>query len=245
VAILLVTQKSSEQKQKFMKKYFGVSFLKSRLGAGVALLALGMFAPLSRASVDINVIDNLHNTPVNSLTENEYGQTFTTTTGGLLDGVALTLANAGDANIYLLTGTYSGAYTLTLLGSISSSQGSGVVGINTLVNTPYLSDNTTYGLVVDMTSSTLAWNYQTGTDPGTGFNPTGTLDERIVFGGGSPGSPFNTVDTNPGDNSFLFGISVLVPEVPMTGLVMGFGVLGMAVSGTLLRKFRPAISRIV
>jgi hypothetical protein len=204
---------------------------------GVAALALCAFIPLSRADL---IINNLSDSQNAILTQglDPIGQEFTTaSSGGTLTISSVTLAlynyasGPASASIELYStssGLPSGA--ATLLGNFSVSAGHQTVTLTPSAVQLYA--NTTYAIVLDNI-------------PSTGFG----LDATTTSGSGGSAS-FGDIYYNNGTwtkdavDSGIYNWRMdlqAVPEVPMTGMVMGLGALVIALGHTLRRKFSQTL----
>jgi len=215
-----------------MKNNLGTFFGLSRLGVGAAFLALCAFNPVSRADVIVNNLPGNGFTSAGSSGQGtlSLGEVFTPGSDESLSSVTLSLNfSASDSASVYLYDTSSGAPTGTgtLLGSVSQSS-SIINGLNNA-----LTGGTAYAIVLGPENSpgNMSWNNTTT----TGSGGTGSLGGAYSFDGVN-------WNQNTGIN-FQMEVSA-VPEVPMTGVVMGFGALAIAVGGTLRRKLRPAVSSI-
>ena len=124
---------------------------------------------------------------------------------------------------------------ITSLGTVSGgTTGDGqLIAVSSLVNQA-LTANTEYAIVMQTSTGTVSWD----NTPSAASGGTGTLGLAYFYNGNSWG-------TVPDNNYFQMNLQTTpVPEVPMTGVVMGFGALAIAVGHTLRRKFRPAVSNI-
>lgn len=218
-----------------MKINSGISVITSRMGVGMALFVFCAFAPLSRAEI---IIDNLGDSPVayeNHLND-PLAQVFTMSgTSGGISGLTLGLnvGTAGSATIDLYSATSGGAPIgfLATLGTVTA----GATGPQNLtvgsLNNYSLTAGATYAVVLETpTSGQMDW-VATST---SGSGGTGTLGGIYYYNGSS----WVTQDS-------AFGLMNLqttpVPEVPMTGVVVGFGSLAMAGWHGLRRKLHLSI----
>ena len=206
-----------------MKKNFGKCFGLARCGAGAVIIGLCAFIQASRA--DVAIVDNT------SQANNGFG------TGALPEAVMFTMGNSG-ANISSLTLVMSGsgssevyvynapggaitAYNgagnaLYDLGSISASSPTITIGNPSLYS---LSANSEYAIVLADSGS--QWGF-TASPSFTGSASTFAWNSMGIY--------------------FQMDLVSPVPEVPVTGIVMGFGALAIAVGHTLRRKLRSAVS---
>jgi hypothetical protein len=217
-----------------MRKNLGMFFGLSRCGAGAVLLALCAFATVSRADVVVN------NTGGNSSYSGgvALGEVFTMsgTSGDLASLVLQLFSSAGGVAEVDLFSISSGAPSSELydLGNVTVGAGNNqLVSVTSLPNNVLLNANTTYAIVLEAPSSgSLAWDGISGTaSGGTGPALGGEYYESgAVWFSSNPNASFqmNLQTTTP------------VPEVPMTGVVMGFGALAIALG----RKLRLAVSNI-
>jgi hypothetical protein len=226
-----------------MKSNLGTFFGLSCWCMGAVVLALCAFTPASRA----DVIVNNTGTPFASFNGNvQYAQAFTMpgTIGdpsSLISSLALELnvSVIGSENVYLysVNGSHVPTGTGTLLGTVNpGSTGDGLVTpVISLPGNISLAAGTSYAIALN-TSGTIAWDVSSSSTSGG----TGTL-----LGNYNSLNNGSTWSTGPGGFYLQMDLNATpVPEVPMTGMVMGFGVLAVAVGGTLRRKLRPAVSSI-
>ena len=210
-----------------MKKNFAMFGL-PRWGVGAALLALFALAPASRAALDIEVNNLAATTTLYATAGGYYGQEFTMdSSSGNLSILTLKLdsSGGGTADIYL--------YNVS--GGVPTA-GSGVVIGHVLTGTtfnltsnPNLNANASYAILVHDTGGDVRWNYTAST--ATGGN--GSFPSPEVYGDGA------SIWNFTGGNYFQMELGVdVVPEVPMTGLVMGIGALAIAAGHTLRRKIK-------
>jgi hypothetical protein len=219
-----------------MKENFGMFGL-PRWGVGAIVLTLCAFTPVSRADVVINNLgDSIAAHELNS--GDPLAQVFTITASSAGDLSTLTLqlysTAGGTANVYLYN-TSSDVPTgsaIATLGSVTAgTSGSQQVAVDAgggSVN-PYNLTAGTYAIVLG--TGSLAWDSTITTASGSGSLPS----DMLYYNGTS----WLSQDT-------AFGQMLLstVPEVPMTGMVMGFGGLAIALGHTLRRKLHPATSSI-
>jgi hypothetical protein len=219
-----------------MKKNFGMFSLAPRWGVGAILLALCAFTPVSRADV---IVDNTGAT------------TFSTVFGGTGDKIAQVFTMSGTSgNIssltLLLDSTTAGTYTLnvdlyatsggaptglaTFLGTVTASTtgDSQFISVSSLTSGVTLTPGTQYAVALEQ-NGVLQWDYTSTSGVGPIYYTIGAGSWTAY---GSSGNMQMNLQTTP------------VPEVPMTGAVMGFGALAIAVGGTLRRKLHPAVSSI-
>ena len=213
-----------------MKKNFGMFGL-PRWGVGATLLALCVFAPASRAALDIEVNNLAASTTGFATAGGFYGQEFTMdSSSGNLSILTLKLASSGSgtADIYL--------YNVS--GGVPTA-GSGVIIGHVLTGTtfnltgnPTLNANASYAILVHDTGGDVRWNYTSDNHSG-GAGNGGLFPSSEVFGDGGSSWSFTP------NNYFQMELGVdVVPEVPMTGLVMGIGALAIAAGHTLRRKIK-------
>ena len=219
-----------------MKKNLGMFFGLPRCGAGAVLLGLCAFAPVSRA--DVAIINNLGDThDGGSISVNDGGtawaQTFLSGSSGDIDGLTLSLGvSSGSMAVLLYNVNNSGSGpngTGINLGNVAAA--TGIVTLNNF--TTLLTSGNYYAIVLQPAVSgpdSIAWN--STENPVSGGS--GTLYENYknsgsgwVYNSSTPYLQMN-LEVAP------------VPEVPMTGMVMGFGALAIALG----RKLRLAVSNI-
>lgn len=216
-----------------MKMNLWTSLLPSHWGVAAVIIGLCAFTPASRGDV---IVDNTGDASAGSdsaINAQMLGQLFTMPASGSVDisSLTLTLAGSGSSEVYVYN-TSGGTPTTQLydLGSVSSS--TPTITIGTPANDP-LSASTTYAIVLGVSSSSLAWSFTSTTASGG----TGTLGHAFWFATGT----WSDVGSNPYQMNFQ---TTAVPEVPVTGVVMGLGALAIAAGRTLRRSLRPDISRI-
>jgi hypothetical protein len=222
-----------------MKNNLGSFLWLSRLGAGAVAIALCAFAPGSRADVIVNNVGAGANTGqagIGSLgTSAALAQVFTMPTGisGDLTSLTFTLVGTGQAEVWLY-GTSSGTPDSGVLAvdlghvDLAGNTLSGLSG-NTL------SASTSYAIVLSLNSGSLNWQYT---------DSQGTVAPTASWGDSYTGSGISWTDTTgfaPPTGSFYEMTVQAVPEVPITGLVMGFGALAIGLGYTLRRKLCPAV----
>lgn len=209
----------------------------------MVLLALFAISPVLRAGIIANNTGASSGSSFNiggSDYSGDYlAQQFYMSASGnfALDSVTLQLdfSSAGSAavDIFDVSGNE------TSLGIVSSSSaGDGqLVTLGVLSRGVTLLAGQSYALVLEPSGdNSVAWDYTTDSSSG-GEGGVGAAYYSTTGGAGS----FGTIP--PGSGIYFQMQVAVVPEVPMTGLLMGFGVFGIAASGTLLRKFRPAFNR--
>lgn len=230
-----------------MKENPGKLFSAPRIGVGMLALALCAFAPASHAGVVINDInsgdtggsDSYNNTSNPGPSADYIGQVFTMDgSGGYLSSVTLALSGGSGtptAHVYVYN-TSSGAPTgsyLYDLGAISASANTLTIANPTL---DPLSASTTYAIVLDTSADqSLAWAWRSTQFPASG-------------GSGSLGNPYwqQIGAWNATGSGYPYQMNVqAVPEVPMTGLLMGLGALGIAMGGILRGRLHRAFANIV
>jgi len=230
-----------------MKKNLVAFFGLSRWGVGAVALTLCAFAPASRA--DVTVINNLadiHDGGVLTAVDGgtSYAQTFNAGSSGNISSLTLSLgSSSGTMNVYLydagtapaLSGGGINLGTKTLLGSVAA--GTGIVSLS---SNPFLNTVDYYSIALVPAASgsdSIAWN--STTTAGSGGAGTSFY---AVYSSANSGLTWAYDFQNP---YLQMNLSVSpVPEVPVTGVVMGFGALAIAVGGSLRRKMRPAVSSI-
>jgi len=202
-----------------LKNIFGLT----SIGAAAAVLGFLACASTSHAAV---ILDNLSDTPVGPMTGGAAQEFVMTTVSGTLTSITLSLAGVGTGNVFVYDTTGAGGSpgsSLYSLGPVSAGS-STISGLNDL-----LSGGTTYAIVLNANATSLGWNY--------------TGDSTVTATGGAslPANQFYT-GSGPtfgaGNNDYgQMSLSVTpVPEVPITGAVMGFGALAIAMGSTLRRK---------
>jgi len=217
-----------------MKKMLLALVMSSWSGRVAVLLALCSFTPASRA--DVVVMNNTGSGPSDptfpttgdsSATVGYIAEIFTTGSGGTIDNLALQLdiVAGSSANVYIT----ANLTTFTLLGTVSSgtTQNHQNISVNFGANPLYsLSANTIYAIVLEPSGSGVGWDYTSST--ATGGDATDGVSYESTDGGVS-WSPYVT------GASMQLDMLAAVPEVPMTGAVMGFGALAIA-TGSVFRK---------
>ena len=228
-----------------MKKNSGLFFGLPCWRMGAVLLVLCAFTPVSRADLinNLSKSDGSGTYATASRTDTgivgEWEQVFIMpAASGTFSISSLTLelysssTGQGNVELYSVTGS-GGSAVFTDQGSIGSvSVVSSGDWQQILVNpgSATLNGNSQeYAVGLTTTSGQISWDFTTVTGSG---------------GGGTLGDQYNEqYDYN--DNHFQMGLVVTpVPEVPMTGLVIGFGALAIALGHTLRRKTRPTVSSI-
>jgi hypothetical protein len=231
-----------------MRKHLTTFFWISRLGTGAAFLALFAFTAASRAGIVI--VSNLI-TPIDSTSGHPYmSQEFGTTVSGQINNITLDMhfTSAGSivVSIYDMGTSSTGAppsgtgYTL---GTITVSGPSAPNGTDYYLNgsdglaSYSLAAGHYYDLVVHVPASA-GWEYLTyasGNNSGTGGS--------FVSPNGAYNSPNGVSWSNSGISTQEREMELdVVPEVPMTGMVMGIGALAIAAGHTLRRKLCAAQS---
>ena len=220
-----------------MKKNFGMFILAPRWGVGAVLLALCAFTPVSRADV---IVDNTGATTLSTVfggPGHQIAQVFTMSgTSGNISSLAL-LLDSTTAGTYTLNvdlyATSSGAPTglATFLGTVTASTTGDrqLIGVSSLTSGVTLTPGTQYAVALEQNGN-LQWDYTSTSGVGPIYYSLDAGSTWTVYG--SPGNMQMNLQTTP------------VPEVPVTGVVMGFGALAIAVGGTLRRKLHPAVSSI-
>lgn len=229
-----------------MQKNLGMFFWVPRLGVGVVLLALFAFTSASRAGV---IVDNITgNTFVNGTTAKNYkSQGFDATQSGPISSVSLELSfsvgTSGSMSVYLVTANSSGqpteAYTAGInLGTIYTSEGvdgtPSTYAVENLASSVELTAGDYYAIVIYGKDPSLS-----GGNPSWMFLPPARDDANFLgaysSGDGISFSIFNSAEER--------GLEINeVPEVPMTGMMMGIGALCLAAGHTLRRKLCAAKS---
>jgi hypothetical protein len=221
-----------------MKKNLGTVFGLPHLGMAAAFVAFCTFASGSLADVIVNNTGN----PSTTLSGNTVAQVFTMGgTSGDLTSLTLTLNSVnlggGSATVELYNTDGTAPTTSAgVLGTVTTfAAGNPVNTVVSLSGNPLLTAGGTYAIVLDYPAtppSSLSW------------------DKTTTAGSGGDGSLGGLYIDNGGGNWILFSGNFLqmdlqttpVPEVPVTGAVMGFGVLAIAIGHTLRRKLRLAVS---
>jgi hypothetical protein len=216
-----------------MRKIFNLTIS----GAAAALLALCACAPASRASI---IVDNTADASGgHTAGTQQIIQDFTPTINGKINLVTLNLYSTvgGSLNVYLYSGQATSTSDGTLVGQLGtltlgtggnqslSLSGGSLTGFN-------LTSGTVYGIEFSINTS-IGWQYTSSATTATGSN--GSFDGHAWGDGGSGG-----VTWTQGAAYGIMAVDV-VPEVPTTGLVMGFGVLAIA-AGHVLRRKLNAVS---
>lgn len=221
-----------------MKKTFGMICGAPFRSAGVALLFLFTYVPLSRAEVIINNTGDSLGSYVLKTGNPPLAQVFTMSgTSGNLSSltVELRVYGAGSVNIDLYSAASGGApiSLLSALGTVSSATIGDQSFTLSLQNNPLLTAGGTYAIVLETpTSGQFGWQ-ATATSASGG---TGTLGDNYYYSGGS---------WSVASAGYYWQMNLQttpIPEVPITGAVMGFGALALAVGRTLHRKHRSAAS---
>jgi hypothetical protein len=228
----------------FMKKNFWTVFSAPCVGAGVVLLALCAFTPSSHAAVILNNLPSAGFTSTGSTSQGTsvyVGETFTMgASGDTLGSVTLSLnfTASDSAHVYFYNTTFSGGiYTPTgagtLLGTVSDTSAT-ISGLNIS-----LVAGTTYAIALgpqaNSGSADMAWNNisTSGTVAGSEASPVGYFSGNGSIWGANNTGPYLQMQLDP------------VPEVPLTGLCMGFGALAIAIGHTLRRKLRRVAANAV
>jgi len=213
-----------------MKKNLGMFFGLPCCGAVAVLMGLCAFTPVSRADVAVNNEGYSSGGGLNGA--NELAQEFTMSgTGGSLSSLTLDLlitGGSGTAAVSVFNVNGSGVPTtlLAIVGTINvASSGDNAVS---LISYPLLTGSASYAIVLQPSAAATAWEY-TAT---AGSGGSGSLGGAYFYSGAW---------YQFGGNYLQMSLSTTpVPEVPMTGLVMGFGALAIALG----RKLRLAVSNI-
>jgi hypothetical protein len=224
-----------------MKKNSGMFFWLPCWRMGAVLLALCAFTPVSRADV---IIDNTSGSFAGSDLGDTYAQVFTMPGyGGTISSLTLVLGfnyttSPAEVDLYSFNGSLPGSQIGSALGTVSAgSSGNVTVGLTSF---PVLSSGVSYAIVLQNPSSGfIAWNFTADPSANTG---DGTLGGQ--YSSGDNGVSWGLIVNSSGDYFQMSLQTSPVPEVPMTGAVMGFGVLSIAMCHTLRRKIRPAVSSI-
>ena len=206
------------------------------LGVGAALVAFCAFTPALRA--DVVIVNNLANT-VGSHTgaAQELVQDFTPTVGGQISSVTLQLdiTTVGSIVVNLYSGAASATSAGTLVGALGTitatttgddqqfTLSGGSLAIHSLAS------GTVYGIeIAGTTTIGSGLHHQRQTATGSSGSFTGH-----AWGDGGSGG----VTWTQGAAYTMMSVNV-VPEVPMTGMVMGFGALAIAAGHTLRRTIK-------
>jgi hypothetical protein len=215
-----------------MKKNSGLFFGLPCWKVGTVLLVFCAFTTVSRADV---VVDNT-GTSAFSYSGLPLAQVFTMSgTSGNLSSLTLELnvltAGSAEVDLYSVTAGHVPNSLIASLGTVSGGTfGDGqLIAVSSLFNQA-LTANTEYAIVLQPSSpGVVEWdNISSAASGGTGalglayFNSSG----------------WSTV---PDGNYFQMNLQTTpVPEVPITGVVMGFGALAIALVHTLRCKLHPA-----
>lgn len=220
-----------------MKKNLGTFFGLPGLGAGVVAMALCAFIPASRA--DVAIINNLgdtHDGGYISLNDGgtAWAQTFQAGSSGNIDGLTLSLGTSSGSMavlLYAVNDSGSGPNGTGInLGTVAAA--TGIVTLNNLTTPLTLGNYYAIALQPAVSGSdSIAWN--STENPVSGGSGT-TLYE--IYKNSGSGWVYNS------STPYLqMNLEVApVPEVPMTGMVMGFGALAIVLG----RKLRLAVSNI-
>ena len=187
------------------------------LGTGAACLALLVCASTANATV---IIDNT-GAATAGIENNTAAQEFTMqTANGLLSSVTLSLVagGSGTVSVYTTSGGAIGAQ-LYSLGAISGGGLQTISGGNNL-----LIGGTVYAIVLQNVVN--GWNFTTAAAT---VNSGASMNTGMFIGptfAGPIGGDFLQMSLNVSP----------VPEVPVTGAVMGFGVLAVAIGTHMRRK---------
>ena len=215
-----------------MKRNLGMSFGLSRRCVGAVLLALCAFTPASRALNTI-VDNSAQPQTVTAGTSVPQAQVFTMPGySGTISSLTLVLGGGGvSANVDLFNvsaGLPTGSGTI--IGTVNaSSSGSDAV---TLSGGPYtLSSGASYA--IELQSSGGSWDATTE----TGNTGDGSFGGLYYYNG-------SAWVLESGDYAQMSLQTSPVPEVPVTGSVMGMGALAIAVGSALRRKLRQTVSSV-
>jgi len=222
-----------------MKNNLGMFFGLSRWGVGAVVLALWAFAPVSSDALE-TIVNNTGSSSASYLA-NPFAQVFTMSgTSGNINNLTLELnvitTGSAEVDLYSVSSGAPGSL-LQNLGNVTAvitgnSQSIAVGSVNQYL----LAAGTQYAIVLQNPSSGLiGWDNTSSAVSGG----TGTLGLAYFNNAGN----WSTV---PDNNYFQMNLMTTpVPEVSMTGAVMGFGALAIALGHTLRRKHRPTNSCIV
>jgi len=234
-----------------MSNDFGVVIGLRRLSVGVILLAL--FAFTSATSASVSIVNDL--TAAKSGYANTYNagteraQVISTTVGGDIDNITLVLnvvKAAGEnqkMNVYVDTVANNGKPVSglgTLIGTVTtttSQTGIQQFNVNVTDNDYKLIAGDSYAIVVDIGASEMytsggnsyydvGWEFANNGSASTG---SGAFESNGSYNGS--GVSWNQ-DTG---EQRMMEVDV-VPEVSMTGVVMGIGAMAIAAGHTLRRK---------
>lgn len=207
-----------------LKNIFGLA----RFGAGAAVLGLLACASTLHAAV---IVDNT-GTPNFYVGGATYGQLFTMS-GTSFNSLTLELysASGGTANVSLYN-VGSGLPTSlnTLLGTVTAGVGDGQLVSVTPFSVSGLTSGNQYAIVLSQSSS-VRWDWNS--TAATGFGATASSADSGA-----------TWSSYPSYVQMNLSAVTPVPEVPMTGMVMGFGALTVAMVSTRFRKIHSAGSSI-
>jgi hypothetical protein len=214
-----------------MKKTLEVFLSAKSLGIAVALAVLFVSALGAQAVI---VFDNTggfsETSTANYPPPVTYGQSFIMTSGsGAIDGLTLLFGSgsSGSAEVDLYNFNGNVWSPVSTLGTVD---GSGVVN---LTSNPILQGNSVYAIVLQVPSSgSLSWLGTTAL-PTTGFSPGASM--YSVNGGVNWNNYLS--------QSFQMQVSAMtaVPEVPITGVVMGLAVFAIGVGRATRRKHHPMV----
>jgi hypothetical protein len=219
-----------------MKKNLGMFFGLPSCGAGAVLMALCAFAPVSRASV---IVDNTADTVAGNAYTTSFSQALVFTMpnySGTISSLMLELAagTSGTENVEIYSvsfGVPTGSGTL--IGTVSSGL-TGLISVS-LTSSPILSASTSYAIALMQSANGAAWEYTT-TSANPGGDPNASVGSLYYYSG--------AWNVESGQYTEMKLQTTPVPEVPVTGVVMGFGALAIALGRTLRGKLRPQVSSI-
>lgn len=236
---------SGQFSQDFMKTNLGTLLSLPRLGVGAAFLGLLAFAPVSRASVildNLGVLNGGHVTPNTTSYKTEgfsvssgfAGRISSVTLALQFDSTSVTAGSILSILLYSANGSgQPGSSALITLGTITAAN-AGADHLYTLSGASLANYSVTvgnYAIVINeyLSSGKVAWETANAGNSGTGGSFTG---EYFSANG-------STHWTSSGIGKRGLEVDV-VPEVPMTGMLMGIGALCLAGGHTLRRKLYPA-----
>ena len=232
-----------------MKKNLGTFILAPSIRAAAVLLALCAFTTVSRA----DVINNLPPGVATAISGNGGGlpiaQVFTMSgsDSGTVSSLTLSLDFVVDnpsetvtVSLFNVSGGVPTSGSGTVLGTFDASSFSSGSPQNitlTLSSNPALSAGASYAIALEVPSGgSVNWNAtSTSATGGTATSLGGIYGNTAADGSGTW--------TATGYSGLVYAQMDLqissVPEVPLTGTVMGFGAVAIAVGLTLRRKLHP------
>jgi len=218
-----------------MKKNFGMFFGLPRWDVGAVVLALCALTPVSRAGVIINNTGSnfsfFHGADPGG---DPLAQVFTmsgTSFDSLILQLQSTAGGSASVDLYNVNGSDVPTTLLQHLGTVTTgTSGDGQLLSVGSFSVSGLTSGNQYAIVLQVpTSGSLAWDV---------IDSAGSLPAPVQYNSGGWISA-------PG-NYFQMDLELTaVPEVPMTGAVIGFGALAIGLGHTVRRKLRPAVSGIL